>query len=183
MMKKILFILGMLVYWTSVSYSQEIVGLNNGFDYNLNCKNLEKHNIVRTDENGNVIWTLSFSSTSQPFDSSQENYIVFGNTNIKNGKIISNPSDYDYWLVPKEEEEIKFSIYPNPSIGNINIYTSFVDGETEFEIIDGMNRIIYSDKINEIILNIDFSSYAKGMYFIKIFNNEKILKFEKICLN
>jgi hypothetical protein len=182
MMKKILFILGMLVYWTSVSYSQEIVGLNNGFDYNLNCKNLEKHNIVRTDENGNVIWTLSFSNTSQPFDSSQENYIVFGNTNIKNGKIISNPSDYDYWLVEKEEE-INFSIFPNPSIGFINIYTSFIDDKSEIEITDEMNRIVYRSKINEIITNLDLTRYSKGMYFVKIFNNEKILKFEKICIN
>jgi hypothetical protein len=181
-MKKVLFILGMLVYWTSISYSQEIVCSSNGFDYNLNSKNLENYNIVRTDENGNVFWTYSFSNTIQPFDSSQENYIVLGITNIRNGKITSDPSDYDYWLVSKEEE-IEFSVYPNPSLGNINIYTSFIDNETDFEIIDGMNRSVYRGKINEIIINLDFSKYAKGMYFIKIFNNEKILKFEKICLN
>lgn len=181
-MKKILFILGMLVHWTSISYSQEIVCSSNGFDYNLNYKNLENYNIVRTDLNGNVFWTYSFSNTIQHFDSSQENYIVLGITNIKNGKITSDPSDYDYWLVQKEEK-INFSIFPNPSIGFINIYTSFVDDKSEFEIIDGMNRVVYRSKINEIITNLDLTRYSKGMYFVKIFNNEKILKFEKICLN
>ena len=180
-MKKILFILGMLVHWTSISYSQEIVCSSNGFDYNLNSKNLENYNIVRTDLNGNVFWTHSFSNTIQHFDSSQENYIVLVITNIKNGKITSDPSDYDYWLVEKEEE-INFSIFPNPSIGFINIYTSFVDDKSEFEITDGMNRVVYRSKINEIITNLDLTRYSKGMYFVKIFNNEKILKFEKICV-
>jgi len=180
-MKKILFILGMLVHWTSISYSQEIVCSSNGFDYNLNSKNLENYNIVRTDLNGNVFWTHSFSNTIQHFDSSQENYIVLVITNIKNGKITSDPSDYDYWLVEKEEE-INFSIFPNPSIGFINIYTSFIDDKSEIEITDEMNRIVYRSKINEIITNLDLTRYSKGMYFVKIFNNEKILKFEKICV-
>ena len=180
-MKKILFILGMLVQWTSVSYSQEIVCSSNGFDYILNSKNLENYNIVRTDLDGNVFWTYSFSSTIQNFDSSQENYIVLGITNIKDGKITSDPSDYDYWLI-KKEEEINFSIFPNPSIGFINIYTSFVDDKSEVEITDGMNRVVYRSKINEIITNLDLTRYSKGMYFVKIFNNEKILKFEKICV-
>lgn len=181
-MRKMLFILGMLVHWASISFSQEIIGLSDGFDFNLNCNNLQEYNVVRTDQEGKVVWTLSFFNQYQPFDSSQFSYVVFGHSSIKNGKITSDPSEYDYWLIKKNEEQ-EFSIYPNPSIGFINIYTNFIDDKTNYEIIDGMNRVIFLAKINDITTNLDLSKQSKGIYFLKIYNNEKILKFEKICLN
>lgn len=181
-MNKILLILGMLVQWTSISYSQEVIGMSNGFDFNLNLKNLENYNIVRTDENGKVVWSLSIFNNNIPFDSSQENYVVFGFTEINNGKIKSNPADYDYWLVPRKEE-ILFNAYPNPSLGFFNIYTNFIDNESEFQIYDEMNRVIYFGKIDDYTININLSNQSKGMYFIKFYNKEKILKTEKICLN
>lgn len=172
----------MLVINSSICFSQEIIGTNNGLEYNINHNNLEDYNIVRTDQNGVVVSTLTPSSLSQPFDLDQENYMVFGLTNIENGKITSNPSDYDYWLIQKEQE-IKFSIFPNPSLGIINLSTSFIDSRTQFKIYDELNRVVYENEINEINTIINLNNYSKGIYFVKIFNNEKILKIEKICLN
>lgn len=175
-------ILFILIIKSNLCFSQEVIGINSGLEYNINCNKLDKYNIVRTDEYGIVVWTLPLSNIYNTFDINQENYMVLGLTNVKNGRITSSPSDYDYWLVP-EEDEIKFSIFPNPSLGVINLSTSFIDNKTQFQIYDELNRVVYEDEINEINTIINLNNYSKGFYFVKIFNNEKILKIEKICLN
>lgn len=181
-MRKMLFILGILVQWTSISFSQEYISSNDGFNFVFNDQNLYNYNLVRTDQEGYVVWTFNLIDQNTPFDTNEYNYIIVGSSNVQNGKITYNPSDYDYWLIPREEK-IKFSTYPNPTRGIINICASFVDNKTRFEITDAVNRLIYSDRINNIITNLDLSEESKGIYFIRIFDNEKTLKFEKICLN
>jgi spore coat protein H len=75
------------------------------------------------------------------------------------------------------------SIYPNPTNYCINLDAKYsIDKTILIEILNTNGQILESKELNENIENIDISSYAKGIYFIKfIFENstktEKIIKF------
>jgi hypothetical protein len=178
----IAFFISVLVLKTSISFSQEPLGLNDGLNYFTNFNQTKEYDIVRTDQDGNIIWKLSINDNQQPFDSSQSFYIVFGYTFEKNSKITSDPSEYDYWLVPKRKIK-EFSIYPNPNLGVFNILNLSSEDNVDIEIYDSLNRLVLKNKLVGFNTTIDLIKFSKGVYYIKIFNNEETLKFEKICIN
>jgi len=179
---RLFFIIIILVLKNNICFSQEPLGVNDNFNYQINCNLNNQYDLVRTDQDGNIIWKISYYNSTNGFDSSRSEYIVFGYTNEKNGKITSTPSDYDYWFVPKKIN-YDFLIYPNPNLGTFNIYSNYFDDNTQLEIFDGLSRLVLKNKINDYNMIVNLNNYPKGFYFIKIFNNETILKFEKICIN
>lgn len=181
-MKLFLTIFSIIILNINNSYSQEIIGLNDGTNYNLNCELFDKYDIVRTDQNGNIIWKLSFVGDNINFDDKQELYLILGFTNDKNGKILSNPSDYDYWLLPKKTK-YEFSIYPNPNLGAFTIYTDYFSNTAQYEIYDSTNRLILNSKFINRYTNINLKDITQGIYFLRIYDNNETLKFEKICIN
>lgn len=181
-MRKIIFLICILFFKINISYSQEILGLNSGLDYYSNCNEINDYDIVRTDQNGNILWRLSLSSDIVFFDSTQAYYMALGYTYEKNNRIISNPTDYDYWLVPKLKN-IDFNIYPNPNLGTFNIINYNNEDEIQYEIYDPCNRLVLKNQLINISNTVNINNYSKGVYFIKIFKNDEILKFQKICIN
>lgn len=178
----ILSFISMLVINTSICFSQEAIGLNDGLYYYSNCNYIEKYDIVRSDENGNIVWKLTTQNNFQPLDSTQDYYIVFGYTQEKNNKITSNPNDYDYWLIEKKLT-YEFNIYPNPNLGNFFIFSNNLKNDLKFEIYDSLNRLIINNQINKNLTEVNLNNLSRGIYCVKIFDNEKIFKFEKICIN
>jgi hypothetical protein len=178
----IIFFISMLVFKTSISFSQEPLGLNDGFNYFTNCNQTNEYDIARTDQYGKIIWKLSINDNQQLFDSTQDFYIVFGYTFEKNGKITSDPNEYDYWLVPKNKGN-EFLIYPNPNLGSFNILNLSSEQNVEFEIYDSLNRLILKNNLPNYFTVIDLINISKGFYYLKIFNNNETLKIEKICIN
>jgi hypothetical protein len=172
----------MLLFKSSISYSQEPLGLNYGFNYFINCNQINEYDIARTDQYGKIIWKLSINYNQQLFDSTQDFYIVFGYTFEKNGKITSNQNDYDYWLIPKNKGN-EFLIYPNPNLGSFNILNLSSEQNVEFEIYDSLNRLILKNNLLNYFTAIDLINISKGFYYLKIFNNNETLKLEKICIN
>jgi PKD repeat protein len=77
--------------------------------------------------------------------------------------------------------ENKISVYPNPSQGNINIDFSLNESSdvviTVFNVIGEQLHTLRKEAIKDINLNVDLSSYAKGLYFVEIkTNNGTVLK-------
>ena len=77
----------------------------------------------------------------------------------------------------EEQSASMFTIYPNPSHGRFNIYSTLNIQEIEIYNIFG-ERILYQKFSNEI----DMSSSPKGIYFIKFFDGKTIYK-NKIILD
>ena len=78
--------------------------------------------------------------------------------------------------------QIKAEIYPNPNTGSFTIkLTGEQDQKTinKITIYDAMGNIIQKTELLNEAITIDISSQAKGMYFIKI-ENEQGIKVEKI---
>lgn len=181
-MKFFLAFIALIILNFDSSYSQEIIGINDGMNYNLNCELFDKYDIVRTDQSGNIIWKLSFIGDNINFDDKQELYLILGFTNDKNGKILSDPTDYDYWLLPKKTK-YEFSIYPNPNLGSFTIYSDYFSNTAQYQIYDSTFRLILNTKFTDRYTNINLENISQGVYFLRIYDNEETLKFEKICIN
>jgi hypothetical protein len=83
-------------------------------------------------------------------------------------------------------EEISFGtaikLYPNPTTGNVNInFDKVLNGGSIF-ITDMTGKQVYSlDNLTNQVLNIDINHFSKGVYFVKIQNNnaQKVIKLIK----
>ncbi len=80
--------------------------------------------------------------------------------------------------------EIK--IYPNPSDGHFTLYIGKGAGTMNVTVIDPRGQIIHSELISanqgSITKDFDFSSFAKGIYYIR-FISDQTTRVEKIILN
>jgi len=73
------------------------------------------------------------------------------------------------------------TIYPNPAHTTLMMITKMIT--SAYEIIDLTGRLAASkNNINENIIKIDVSLLAKGMYFLKVIDNEQKITVQKIIL-
>jgi hypothetical protein len=81
-------------------------------------------------------------------------------------------------ILTPEFDEMQVRIYPNPIPDFLNIKTELSRMES-ITIINLSGQIVYYEKIEETNLQIDISSFQKGIYFITV-RSKDIIKTEKI---
>ncbi|MGI6291897.1 MAG: T9SS type A sorting domain-containing protein [Bacteroidales bacterium] len=73
---------------------------------------------------------------------------------------------------------------PNPSSDFIFLQTKEIEKEnTLLEIYNLHGKLLYTQRIIDETTSIDISSYAEGMYFFKILNNQQLIKIVKVIIN
>jgi len=86
----------------------------------------------------------------------------------------------------KSSDNSNFNVYPNPSTGYLTVnYSSTENTSLNIRLTNVEGQIIYSEQkqLNGIYnQNLDFSSLAKGIYFLEIITNKETLV-KKIILN
>lgn len=130
--------------------------------------------IVKTIDGG-VNWTLSLSNT-YTFSS-----VHFPSTNIgyvcgQGGKI------YKYGLstdINNYAEINSLSIFPNPGNGKFNLSFGYFNKSCKVSILDILGNTVQQFEMSNPILNIDISTEPKGIYFVKL-ENEQVVKMAKI---
>lgn len=79
----------------------------------------------------------------------------------------------------EETERPNFSIFPNPSDGNISIANT--TGENlMIEIVNLSGQVVQETQSSETIIDIDFSSQNKGIYLCKISTNQVLTQIIKL---
>ena len=77
------------------------------------------------------------------------------------------------------------SIYPNPCDGTFNIYAKGLNSTTDLYILNVQGQIVYKEKLINTSSNytkqFDLSDYSKGIYFIKLVN-ENDIQIKKIVI-
>jgi len=75
-----------------------------------------------------------------------------------------------------------FTIYPNPSSGSFTIQTNnaSIFQNSEIKVYDLPGRLIYSKKLNNNKTEIDLSNQSKGIYFVKLLNENILLGVNKV---
>jgi hypothetical protein len=179
-MKKLLLLLGLLVLFFGVAFAQspETVSTN---DFSLRDDIDNQYNLIRTDQNGDIVWSKPINKNNNPFDYSQGTYIVCGFTEVTNGRIIDNPCDYDYWIV-RISETIQVSVYPNPVASELNIALNSYVNELDFCLLDINLKLIESTKLTNYITTIPLPQLANGIYMYEVTLNNKLIKTGKICV-
>lgn len=95
---------------------------------------------------------------------------------------------YEISIVTEVEEakeiSLSFSVYPNPTTNflklNIGNYTP---ENLNYQLYDASSKIIESKKVFTIETSIFMENTARGIYFLKIIENNKVVKTFKIIKN
>jgi hypothetical protein len=80
------------------------------------------------------------------------------------------------------DNNFTFSLNPNPTSGNfvINSPNVLVD---KIQIINNLGQIITTKFLSQNNSSVEISDLASGIYFVKLYNNERILKTERLIKN
>lgn len=182
-MKKLYGLILVLLGFTSYSQNIESIGDINGSAYLRLSDDSLQYNIVRSDRNGNIVWAKDIvSSSTSVFDTTLDLYMVYGYTTINGNKILSNPGDYDYWLVVKTKT-IESVIYPNPTRNNVFVFVSDVANNLRITLYDSANRIILQQRLIDYTTNIKLPKLATGLYLYRIENDLTTIRTGKLCVN
>lgn len=105
----------------------------------------------------------------------------FNSFGCGNSAAISISVDICAGIAGMANENFKIQIYPNPSNGILNIQTEFTT-PFELSIIDLCGKRIQNFELREEHAQLDLSELKKGMYFIQIKKDERIVLNGKIVL-
>lgn len=183
-MKKLL-ILGLLTL-TLNCYSQttiESVGEVGSLVFSIKDSILlEEYIIVKTDSEGNIVEEFSPKGMNDIFFLNKESdYSLYGYTTSIENKILSNPSDYDYWLVKKSDEFI-VELFPNPTNKNVTIVIKNLRTPLIFNLLDLSGKIIFNENIINNITNLNVSDLSKGIYLYEILNDFGVVSTGKLSI-
>jgi hypothetical protein len=180
-MKKLFLLTLLLLSNQCYSQSTEMIGLEI-FGYRLTNDVNVNYNLIRTDEDGKVVWTKPVKSENNTqFDLSENQYIIYGFTEVKNGKIINNPSDYDYWLV-LTDTTYDITVYPNPTTMNFYVLLSNYNDGISINVYDITRRLVFNSQITQYMNFFSLQYISNGVYMYEIINTNKIIKSGKLCV-
>ena len=155
--------------------------------------------ISKYEANGNVLWAISAGgkkcdeANSIAVDASGNIYAlgIFSSPTINfDSTILTNVDSTGYYPdiflaklcsstgITEINSENTINIFPNPAIDNLTIETP---QKSEIEILNIEGQIIKSISVNNNHTSIDISSFARGMYFVKVKteNGVEVKKFVK----
>jgi hypothetical protein len=71
-------------------------------------------------------------------------------------------------------------IYPNPNYGEFNVSVNSISENTKVEVYNGLGELIYSSKISSGVTPVTLKNYPKSIYIVRVIENNKILKQDKV---
>lgn len=86
---------------------------------------------------------------------------------------VSDPLTINKISIDEKEQELSFSVFPNPSNGIFNVrFENFIANEMTIKLIDATGRILHLQQLNNMPASfthsVDVSSIADGNYFIRV---------------
>ncbi len=104
-----------------------------------------------------------------------------GNGTVSPGYLITNYVGIE----DQNGNTLSYSIYPNPTKGMITVEINGVSSKLELQITNLQGEVIRTESLSNdkqsYSTDIDLSNYAKGIYFVKIINNN-FVKVVKVVL-
>jgi uncharacterized repeat protein (TIGR03803 family) len=73
------------------------------------------------------------------------------------------------------------SIYPNPTTGMFTVFSSSLQ-QSQIEIYNILGKIIYKSTITDSKSEIDLTKESKGIYFVKLMQDNEMVKTEKLVI-
>ncbi|MEY3420288.1 MAG: hypothetical protein RIR48_568 [Bacteroidota bacterium] len=73
-----------------------------------------------------------------------------------------------------EKVETVVNLFPNPTKDRLNIYIISPNSANQIKIFDVAGKMIYQQNVNEMLTTLDVDQLAKGMYFVKVIDEEGV---------
>ena len=76
--------------------------------------------------------------------------------------------------IVNKNEQYTAAVYPNPATDNITILINNPQGNSQITIFDAIGQLMHNELVNEqknVLLDVNISHFANGMYFIAISDN------------
>ena len=130
------------------------------------------------------LWSTGSANQTETFDTLNLNNGTDNLVFVKVTKDICTTTDYMIITVTnnisiiEHNKENFIKIFPNPNNG---IFSLIINGEIEafnIEVVNLSGQVVYKNNIGKKQMNrIDLNAYniVKGIYFVKVFNNNKIM--------
>ncbi|MBK6985650.1 MAG: T9SS type A sorting domain-containing protein [Bacteroidetes bacterium] len=71
-------------------------------------------------------------------------------------------------------DDLKFSVWPNPTNGKITIEVSNYSMGTKLEIVNTLGQVVFNSEVLNYTNEFDFSSMNSGIYFVKLHHNGNV---------
>ena len=71
-------------------------------------------------------------------------------------------------------------LYPNPTLSTCNLQCESWQNMDEVRIYDANGKYLFRKKIEGSLTEMDFSSYAPGIYFVNVYSDKQTLKTFKV---
>ena len=149
--------------------------------------------VIKLDSAGNLQWqkSLGGSNVDQLYavkQTSDNGYIIVGNTMSSDGNVAFNHGGSDIWIVKlgsnlgieENNSTSKPSLYPNPA--KEFVYIDNLPEKTSVSISDISGRQLFSNSYNDKKITIDTSSLSNGVYIIKAENKGNLILSEKLII-
>ena len=118
--------------------------------------------------------SIEISSTTQSFNLAPGEYRLYSTRKFDNPHIVTEIDD-----ISAQTENIR--VYPNPATNEINISSQFPISKIQIYSLTG-KKMVQSDFVQKNDKRVNIEGFVSGIYFIKIFQQEKIFT-KKIVVN
>jgi hypothetical protein len=144
--------------------------------------------IVNLNSFGAIQWKKSLGGTGSEWarsvtETTDGGFVLAGETQSNDGEVTFNHGSNDYWIVKlymgtvgiKEVmDEQSMTIYPNPFKSFVNIVLADKN-YIKVELYNAFGDLVFQNQKDLDQIQVDLSNYANGLYFVKIFYDEKVV--------
>ncbi len=146
--------------------------------------------IVKINVNGGIIWQKSIGGTNDEHafkitQTTDENYILIGDTQSTNSDISENKGMMDFLVVKLTSEyagietveiDNSFNISPNPANNVLKLSSDLPISKFQILDLNGriLNEILDEDYSNSFV--IDLTNFIVGSYFIELVSDKKVIR-------
>lgn len=107
-------------------------------------------------------------------------------------QLVENCSTFDGFMTIEKKtglsDELKISaepissIYPNPNTGEFKVKLNRISESTRIELYNSYGYLVYETKVNDEETSIRLMQNSKGIYTLRILDQDQVLKQEKVLI-
>ena len=138
--------------------------------------------LLKLNNSGSIEWEETFGGSAPDYGHSiseinEGSYVIAGASLSKDGDISENKGSEDLWVIKLKPKSVgvpnlnnppHFSVYPNPSRGEIFINTEKALNPFNVKVFDSVGKLVYSKNRIRQTINMELK---QGCYFIHMFNS------------
>lgn len=99
-------------------------------------------------------------------------YTFYAEEGVFNSRFVLHFSLSEMSSISDEDIVSNVNIYPNPSIGAINVHILNIDEVSIIKIISATGKILLQKETDNNLTSIDITNYQDGIYYIEITNSQ-----------